>query len=143
MSWTEQKKLLNQTKKYMNITNFLTNKDRQILFLLHSSLMPVFFFGQILAETRLYADLLCGTECFGANLCSGTKMLKINNSSLYELFTFYCREQKEKTLSIINQTKRLQCMELIKTTNFKENTKGYSEIYYMLIFLIATDREGY
>ena len=102
MSWTEQKKLLNQTKKYMNITNFLTNKDRQILFLLHSSLMPVFFFGQILAETRLYADLLCDTECFGANLYSRTKMLKINNSSLHELFIFYCREQKEKTLSIIN-----------------------------------------
>lgn len=33
-------------------------------------------------------------------------------------------------------------MVLIKTKKFKENTKGYSEIYYMLIFLIATDREG-
>lgn len=34
-------------------------------------------------------------------------------------------------------------MELIKTKQFKENTKGYSEIYYMLVFLIATDKEGY
>ena len=33
-------------------------------------------------------------------------------------------------------------MELIKTEKFEENTKGYSEIYSLLIFLIATDREG-